>query len=447
MEKIEIAILGGGWAGLLSARELLKSYSPDEIVVLEQSSRASSGGLLKSFLHEGFTFDTGGPHILFSKFSDTLDEIRGILGSNYVRLPRMNYVSFQGKMIPYPIENGLYQLPPEARARLGTGIVEAALGLARNPGWIPRTFKEWIYGSFGPAMGAEYLEPYNRKIWKRDLNQLAADWVFTPGRLPLPEIPDISRAMAGLESVGYKEQSTFIYPKTGGIESLFRALLRQIENSGVRVIFSTPARKLISMYKGWEVNGVLQCKRVVSTIPLPTLLGTLRSEAFREGFANRFDYNRVLVVGVAIRGETPAQTAVYVPQPDIPFHRYTWMSYLTAHPPESANLIAEVTIPRDVPVDLESITRSVVRGLRKLGVFSKDSEVLFKQSWLNEYGYPVYRKDLQNLREKVISELEAKGIYSVGRWGSWHYWNTDMVLRAVRGTIGRMDGLQNHGSN
>jgi len=27
--------------------------------------------------------------------------------------------------------------------------------------------------------------------------------------------------------------------------------------------------------------------------------------------------------------------------------------------------------------------------------------------------------------------LKENNIISVGRWGSWHYWNIDMVYRAV----------------
>jgi len=32
---------------------------------------------------------------------------------------------------------------------------------------------------------------------------------------------------------------------------------------------------------------------------------------------------------------------------------------------------------------------------------------------------------------EAINILKGNYIISVGRWGSWHYWNTDMVYRAI----------------
>jgi len=441
-EFTDVCVLGGGWAGLLAARELVRGPVSHGVKVLEQDSREDAGGLLKSIEIDGFTFDCGGPHILFSKYQETLDEIGGLLGTNQVKLPRRNFVYFEGQMVPYPFENGMYQLPAEARVRLGGGIIEAAITRASDPSWAPKSFHDWIYGFFGQHMGSEYLEPYNRKIWKRDLNAMSADWVFTPGRLPSPEIPDIARAIAGLESVGYREQAMFLYPKRGGIQSLYRSLLGLVEESGVSVEFGSPVRKLRRLPDGWEVNDTVRCKQIVSTIPLPSMAALLGSQLSTFDLPSALDYNRVLVVGVAMKGESPNQTAVFVPQPEVPFHRYTWMSYLNSPTHGGANLIAEVTIPRFEQCDVAQTSQAVVKGLVGIGVIPNDGSVLFVRSWLNEYGYPIYNHGHATVRDAVLSELRNLGIFSVGRWGSWHYWNTDMVLRAVRSTVANMDTTQ-----
>lgn len=434
-----MVVLGGGWAGLLAAREVRKQRPEARVIVLEQSPREQSGGLLRSVHEDGFTFDLGGPHILFSKFRETLEEVRGILGDNVVERPRRNFVLFDGQFVPYPFENGIYRLAPETRARLGRGLIEAALERARKPGWAPANFREWVYGFFGQGMGSEYLDPYNTKIWKRPLDSLACDWVYTPGRVPVPEVADIALALAGIESVGYKEQSHFLYPKHGGIRSLYESVLEQVLRSEVEVRFHEPVSEVRREPSGWTVNGAFRAPTVVSTLALPDLLPMLRGVTDLTPWVPRFDYNRVVVVGVALDRPDPNQTAVYVPRADVPFHRYTWMSYLNPPTAEgSSNLIAEVTVPKGQPIDAPAVTEGVLQGLVTIGVAPTRASIRFARTWVNEYGYPIYTMDHTAAKRAVLPTLREHGLHSVGRWGSWEYWNTDMVLRTVRTTVTEM---------
>ncbi|EQD26246.1 flavin-containing amine oxidoreductase family protein, partial [mine drainage metagenome] len=126
-----------------------------------------------------------------------------------------------------------------------------------------------------------------------------------------------------------------------------------------------------------------------------------------------FDYNRVLVVGVAMDGPTPNETAVYVPQPDVPFHRYTWMSYLTPPANGGSNLIAEVTVPRDSAVDINRHVKEVLGGLVAIGVLPNRASARVTRSWLNEFGYPVYSHSHHRTTSVVLASLSKRGLYSV----------------------------------
>ena len=434
-ETWDYVILGGGWAGLLAAKEITTRTPAASVLILEADTREESGGLLRTEEIDGFTFDCGGPHILFSRNREVLQEIGNILGENKVVLPRKNFVYFEDQFIPYPFENGIYKLPTEARIRIGTGLLESTVERSKTPNWTPHSFYDWIYGVFGKAMGSEYLEPYNSKIWKRDLRSLSADWVFTPGRVPSPELAEIAKAIAGIESVGYKEQATFIYPRHGGVKSLFDALLQIVEKRGAKVRFGERVRTLHYIGSSWIVNGSIAGRTIISTIPLPLLVSLAGEHVGLSHLMSSFDYNKVLVVGVAMKTDGPDQTAVYVPRIDVPFHRYTWMSSLNPPTAAGSNLIAEVTIPKDAQCNVATLTRAVIEGLKKIGVLKGEDALLFTKSWLNEYGYPIYAHGLASARDAVLSALKQRRIYSVGRWGSWHYWNTDMVLMAVRSTV------------
>jgi protoporphyrinogen oxidase len=135
--------------------------------------------------------------------------------------------------------------------------------------------------------------------------------------------------------------------------------------------------------------------------------------------ASRLDYNKVVVVGVAVDRPAPLQHWAYVPDPGVPLHRYAWTSNFSPNnaPPHKSVLLAEVTAPREAEVDLEALTREVLEGLEELGVV-KRRDILFARAWIHEYGYPVYTLDHREARETVLKWLEELGVVSIGRWGN-----------------------------
>ena len=431
---VKYGILGGGWAGLLAALEIKKKDPYSDVEILDKSVSSELGGLLRSEVIDGFTYDTGGPHILFSRNEDTLSQILAILGSNYKQMERKNYIHFEGKIIPYPFENGIFTLPATDRARIGVELIKNLVRLKNSPGWVPDSFHDWIYGIFGQEMGSRYLEPYNKKIWKRDLKEFDASWVFTPGRLPLPDVDDIIYSVSGIRTTGYKEQANFYYPKKGGIQSLYDSLYNKVEHEGIKLIPQICVEKIEqSSDERWTVNGSFEYDRLVSTLPPNQLLRSMKAPFEILEQTNRLDYNSVVVVGFAIDSAAPDQIALYVPQSDVIFHRYTWMSNLVSESPKGkSNLIVEVTTPKNQPVDIAEIEYRSVLGLKKLGIISGTSDIIHSKAWFHEYGYPVYTKGHVEFRMKIMEYLSKRKVISVGRWGSWHYWNTDKVLEAIK---------------
>lgn len=46
----------------------------------------------------------------------------------------------------------------------------------------PTNFEEFLYFRFGVMLYREYFQPYNEKIWKRDLTTVPLSWL--EGKLP-----------------------------------------------------------------------------------------------------------------------------------------------------------------------------------------------------------------------------------------------------------------------
>ncbi|MDP3564062.1 MAG: NAD(P)-binding protein, partial [Methanoregula sp.] len=97
------AILGGGLSGLALAR-LLHDEGRD-VVVLE--AEISCGGLCRSKNEQGFTFDTGGSHIIFSRDEEVLAFMRRMIAGNEQRNDRNTKIFYKDQYVKYPFENGL----------------------------------------------------------------------------------------------------------------------------------------------------------------------------------------------------------------------------------------------------------------------------------------------------------------------------------------------------
>ena len=415
-----IIVLGGGWSGLMAAIRAKSFYPAADVVCVDQDF---SGGLLRSEVVGGYLFDVGGSHVVFSRRRDVVEGMLS-LGGEWVSRERLAFVLLDGVFVPYPFENGIYVLPPERRARYGLSLIKA---LTEQRSERPRNFREWLLRTFGREVAEDYLIPYNEKIWKRPLERMSADWVYIPGRLPLPSLEDIVRAVAGIPTVGYREQAVFYYPRRGGIVKQWEAAYRRAEALGVRFL----RERVVEVKRAggeFVINGCLKADRVVSTLPLreaPRIFN-LPEEAFKT--AERLDYNSVVVVGVGLKREAPRRHWVYVPDKRFVFHRYAWISnYGEDAPPGRSALIAEVTVPPGREVDLEELKAEVVRGFTEIGEF-REGDVDVVAAWFHEYGYPVYTLTHVDDVTAVARHLGELGVVSFGRWGSWQYWNTDRIF-------------------
>ncbi|MEM4568345.1 MAG: hypothetical protein QXN73_01570, partial [Thermofilaceae archaeon] len=139
----------------------------------------------------------------------------------------------------------------------------------------------------------------------------------------------------------------------------------------------------------------------------------------------------VLVVGVALKGLAPNQHWVYVPDEDVLFHRYAWISNYSPYnaPQGESTLIAEVTLPPHASTKGDIVER-VIEQLADLGIID-EPQILRVDAWLHEYGYPVHTLSRRKALREIREWLNNAEIESVGRWGSWEYWNMDRVYAEV----------------
>jgi len=123
-----LIVLGCGWSGILVAEK----FGSSDVLCIDKDYEL--GGLLKSVYIDGFTVDVGGTHIIYSRDSGILNELLDLLGGNMVSHERRSYILLDKVFVPYPLENGLYVLPPEERAEALITFIETLLSMEKKNG-------------------------------------------------------------------------------------------------------------------------------------------------------------------------------------------------------------------------------------------------------------------------------------------------------------------------
>jgi len=428
---VTTAILGGGLSGLTLAR--LLHERGEKVMVFE--AEPGIGGLCRSRTKNGFTFDTGGSHIIFSKDQEVLSFMRRMILKNEQRNNRNTKIFYKGRMVKYPFENGLYELPEDDRFLCISGFIKTLIAVEKGTVPLPENFREWIYYTFGPGIAECYLVPYNEKIWKYPAEKMSHHWV--DGRIPRPPIEDIIKSAIGIETEGYTHQAVFSYPLDGGIEALVTRIAEPVLPF-IRTGFRVSSLKKGS--EGWMIsNGeeTITASRVICTMPVQHLLPCLDSvpETVKDA-CRSLVYNSLICINIGIRGKLPPVSWMYIPDKDLgKTNRLSFPSNFSRHtaPEGCSAILAEITYQPGDEISIltdNQIMGDVIGMLEKMGICTPD-QVVFSSVERQPFAYVVYDLDYQKNITVVRNYCASQGIPLVGRFAQFEYLNMDGCIRSV----------------
>jgi protoporphyrinogen oxidase len=428
---MKTAILGGGLSGITLARIL--SEKGDDVTVLEQE--ITPGGLCRSCNSNGFTFDIGGSHIIFSRDTEVLRFIHDVLGANRTERIRNTKILYKGRYVKYPFENALSELPPEDCYTCLYEYIKALISSEKGENNPPHNFQEWILQTFGKGIAYAYLIPYNTKIWNYPPELMSAHWM--EGRVPRPPVEDIIKSAVGIATEGYVHQAVFSYPITGGIEALIHAIAAPVKNkikTGFRI---SQIRKQADGYEISDGTQIVTAERIISTIPLQHLALCLDDipQEIKKAIRD-LKYNSVIAVGVGITGSVPPYSWAYIPDTGTSLaNRISFPSNFsdTTAPEGCSSILAEITYNDGDAVSQMTdvaIIDHVVSSLSGIGLF-KPEQIITTHVSRSPFAYVVY--DLAYLRniEIIKKYFQNSGISLVGRFSQFEYLNMDGIIRSV----------------
>jgi len=428
---VKTAILGGGLSGLTLARLL---HELGEVVIVLEAEPVI-GGLCRSKTENGFTFDIGGSHIIFSRDTEVLDFMRRMIAENEQRNDRNTKIFYKHRYVKYPFENGLADLPDEDRFFCINEFVKNLIEIEKGNAVAPKNFREWIYHTFGKGIAECYMVPYNEKIWKFPTDKMSMHWV--DGRIPRPPVEDVIKSAIGIPTEGYTHQSVFSYPLDGGIEALVRAIAKPI------IPFVRTGFKVTSVTKNgsaWKIgNGreTIEADRCICTMPVQHLLPCMdKVPDTVKSACNALNYNSLVCVNVGIRDPVPAISWMYVPEPALGrTNRISFPSGYSNHaaPAGCGSVLAEITHqPGDDVSSLTDaeLTNEVVTMLESMKIITRDA-IISTSVERQPFAYVVYDLDYQKNIATVQDFCNGAGIPLVGRFAQFEYLNMDGCIRSV----------------
>lgn len=411
----KIVILGAGLTGISTAYHLEKlGYYDYKIFEKEDTP----GGLCRSVVQDGFTFDFTGHllHISDDYFKSLISSLVALESFNPIK--RRSYIYSHNTYTHYPFQVNLHGLPVDV-------IVECIEGfLTRKKVNVkPTMFTQWVLRQFGAGFAHHFFYPYQTKIFAYDVHKLSASWTgrFVPST-SLRQIVEGALQEPHNQAIGYN--ASFLYPKKGGIYFWVEKLAQQLLNP-VHANFCVRSIDTIQKVVHFTNGHVEPYDQLISTLPLDLMLNLMRekSSVNLARASSKLLCNKVVNFNLGInRADLSDKHWIYYPESQYPFYRigfpHNFSDSMT--PPNCSSLYGEFSYLKETQEVIESKLARSLQATKKLFSIA-DTQVMTEKIISINHAYVIYdlwREKNLPLIHKKLHELD---IFSVGRYGEWKY--------------------------
>lgn len=413
----KIVIIGAGLTGLSAAYHLEKKGFFD-YTIYEKNERP--GGLLQSVQHEGFTFDYTGHllHISDPRFYNFLDSVASVQNFNLVH--RKTGIFSHSVLSDYPFQINLHGLPLDVAVECIEGYVKRSSSLKS-----PTNFHSWVLKHFGKGFGKHFFFPYNSKILSYDLKKVHPSWT---GRfVPSTNLQAILKGTLEKKppaGIGYN--SSFYYPKKGGIEFIIQKLAAQLKNTiqaDHTVVHIDPTKKIVYFHNGHKES----YQHLITTMPLPHLLEKLALSA-RNNFqtaAGKMLCNSVTNINLGFSVDTLSEMHwVYFPEKSFPLYRMGfWHNICPASVPAGKTAIygefSYLPGKKSNALIAKQTETAIQKTLAYLGLCQQ--HIVAQKILTLEHAYVIYDTWRNKNLSKLLTQLQTMNLHSIGRYGEWKY--------------------------
>jgi protoporphyrinogen oxidase len=426
-----IVVLGAGPAGMSAAWRL--SELGRLVTVLEKDGAV--GGMGKTITVGKYAVDYGPHtfHIRETAESRAIHEaIRPFFGEDPLILTRGTRVLLRGKEYIYPLEmlQVLTGVSPLLSARIVFDYLMATVKSALAPPRKEHSFEEWGVRNLGRTLYDLCFGLYSARVWGLPTSQISSKQAQRVAKLNLKNI--ILRTL-GIKADPATYFTKYMYPRKG-ISVLYERMAGEVKKHGNQVLLESPVVRLerqgdriarvVYRQNGREES--LECAGVLSTLPLPQLVGIIDPPLppAVAAHASKLRYRSLKLIYIALkRPQLTDYHWVYLLDEHFRVNRMSEQKNVSAEmvPGDRTILCIELSCWRDEPVwqaSDEEIYRIALKDLLKMGYGVREDEVENYYVADIATAYPVYELNFEDHLIPVLEGVHAvTNMLTLGRHG------------------------------
>lgn len=403
---MKIAVIGAGISGISIAKMLSEKYN---VTVYEKDNRP--GGIIKCDLIDGALFHRTGGHVFNSKREDVLSWFWNFFDKDteFIKALRNSTIHFnEDTEIPYPIENYAYKLGTPVMKK----IISELLEIYKNDYTEYNNFEDFLCKRFGKTLYEIYFKPYNYKVWRRDLSKVPLSWL--EGKLPMPSVDEI--IYNNIYHIEEREfvHSSFFYPKQDGSQFIIDRL-----SKGLNIKYNSEIKTITKNLNKWKINDegfdkIIFCGNIKSA---PELFCELEfMNAYKKEIEN-LEYH--------------GTTTVFC---EIEKNKYSWI-YLPNTQYESHRIICTGNFSPNNNNGKMTATIEFTDYISRKDIISNLNKMPYNPRYIThnyeKFTYPIQTSNTRDLICKLKKDLECHGIFLLGRFAEWEYYNMDVAIGAA----------------
>jgi protoporphyrinogen oxidase len=441
LKKRKVVILGGGVGGL-SAGWMLARTGQYEITVIEKAS--VTGGACGTFEHEGFLLDYG-PHKFYSVIPGIVDELKELMGEEFLRHEKKNSIFMFNSFLEYPIRmtDLIFKMGFKNMAECGLNAL-ATFFKKEKGGSTLQSYETYLVNRFGRRLYELVFEPLADKVWG-DPSTLSSDIAST--RIPAKSFLDVFLKIIGIRAETELTDAKYFYYPRRGFGRIAERMEEEIISRGGQIYTNAKGIRIkntdlnISEVQ-FKVNDYLKkvnCDLLISTIPIDSLVTLLEAE--NEYFRNdvkrlgsNLQYRTALLVYVFLNQETVTnQHWIFFPGRDVIFSRIFEQKKMSEEmcAQNKTVLCCDFTDNEEGILcnqSDEQLSRKCISDLEKVGIIKKswvEGSLIKRLPRL----YPRYNLSYKSTIHGFYDLLKKyENLLLTGRIGFYNYNNSDHCI-------------------
>ena len=416
MQKVDIAILGAGIAGLgaaLTARKLgLDS------IIFEASIRA--GGLLDNFEIQGFRFDNA-VHLSFA----SEPEVRKIFDKvEYYTHPADSWNFDQDKWLKHPVQNNLYPLSAEEKVIL----LKSFLNRSKLKG---DDYESWLRHQYGNKISERFPLRYTLNYWDTPASMLSTTWIGN--RMRRASFEEILYGAFTSQTPNTYYTKEMRYPKKGGYRAFIENL---IEDSKILYSYEADEIDLEKKCIRFKNGEIVHYKTLVSSIPLPVLVSITKNHPVEISEASKtLQATSIDLISVGFNKNLIKDLWFYIYDEDILASRaYSPSVKSPENVPEGCSSLQFEIYSRgpQSKYKVNNLLDNVKYALKKMKIATEE-DIIFTHHKHVPYGNVIFDIDMEMNRDLVRNFFKLNMVQTIGRFGEWDYlWSNQSLLSGMK---------------